>query len=67
MTSRVVNQPIRLRPARLALASLFALIAAGDDAGATSGRSERSAEFASRAAGAPIMAIVSLRSQRITV
>ncbi|MFL6790460.1 MAG: L,D-transpeptidase family protein [Bradyrhizobium sp.] len=71
MRSRFVN-PIRkqtkLRPAHLAIAGLAALIAAGDHVGATDRRSERSLEsIASRTAGEPIMAIVSLRNQRITV
>jgi hypothetical protein len=69
--SRFVNpkrKQTRLRPAHLAVASLAALIAAGDHAGARSGGSERSVEFVeSRSAGDPIMAIVSLRNQRITV
>jgi hypothetical protein len=57
-----------LPPARLAVASLVALIAAGHHADAASGRTERSVESAaSRNVGEPIMAIVSLRSQRITV
>lgn len=57
-----------LQPARLAIASFVAVIAAGDHAGAASSRNERAvASIESRAAGAPIMAIVSLRSQRITV
>jgi hypothetical protein len=44
------------------------LIAAGNDARARGGRSERPVEYIqSRSAGDPIMAIVSLRSQRITV
>jgi hypothetical protein len=44
------------------------LIAAGDHASARGGRSERPIEsIQSRSAGEPIMAIVSLRSQRITV
>jgi L,D-transpeptidase-like protein len=55
----------RLRPAHLAIAVLAALTAAGGHAGATDRRSERSIE--SRTAGEPIMAIVSLRNQRITV
>ena len=56
-----------MRPARLAIAVLVALIAAEDRAGATS-RSERSVEsIESRVAGEPIMPIVSLRTQRITV
>src|SRR6202048_3035408 len=68
MTSRFANpkrkQP-RLRSAHLVVASVAALIAAGDHAGARSGWSERSVE--SHSAGDPIMAIVSLRNQRITV
>ena len=71
MTSRFLNpkhRQTRLRHARLAIAGLAALIAAEDHAGATSGRSERSVEFIeSRTAGEPIMAIVSLSNQRITV
>ena len=44
------------------------LIAAGDDADARSARAERPIEsIQSRSAGDPVMAIVSLRSQRITV
>jgi len=58
----------RLRPACLAVAGLAVLIAAGDDADARGGRSERLIEaIQSRSAGEPVMAIVSLRSQRITV
>src|SRR6476469_2905254 len=71
MRSRFVNpkrKQTRLLPAHLAVASLAALIAAGDHAGARSGLSERSVESVeSRSAGDPIMAIVSLRNQRITV
>ena len=59
------------RCARLAIASLTALpamIAAVDCAGAGSGRAGTSIEsIQSRAAGVPVMAIVSLRNQRITV
>src|ERR1700730_3274580 len=68
MMSRFVNpkrKQTRLRPAHIVVASLVALIAAGDHAGARSSWSERAVE--SRSAGDPIMAIVSLRSQRITV
>ncbi|ANW04509.1 hypothetical protein LMTR13_34635 [Bradyrhizobium icense] len=44
------------------------MIAAGDNAGARNGRSERPIEsIQSRSAGEPLMAIVSLRNQRITV
>src|SRR3954451_4505009 len=71
MRSRFVNpkrKQMRLRPAHLAVAGLAALIAPGDHAGARSGWSERSVEFIeSRSAGEPIMAVVSLRNQRITV
>ncbi|MEH2558651.1 hypothetical protein V1286_006180 [Bradyrhizobium algeriense] len=71
MTSRCVN-PVcrqkRLRPACLAVAGLALLIAAGNDAPARSGQSQRPIEsIQSRSAGEPTMAIVSLRSQRITV
>jgi lipoprotein-anchoring transpeptidase ErfK/SrfK len=59
---------MRLRPARLAIAGLAAVIVAGDDAGAASGRRGRAVEvIESRSAGEPIIAIVSLRNQRITV
>jgi hypothetical protein len=71
MRSRVVNpkrKQTRLRPAHLAIAGLTALIAATDHVGATDRRSERSVEsIESRTAGEPIMAIVSLHNQRITV
>src|SRR5258707_2725819 len=72
MRSRFVNpkqrKQTRLRPAHLAIAGLAALIAAGDHAGATARRSERSLEsIESRTASEPIMAIVSLHNQRITV
>jgi L,D-transpeptidase catalytic domain len=71
MRSRFVNpkrKQTRPRPVHLAIAGLAALIAAGDHAGATDRRSERSVEsIESRTAGDPIMAIVSLHNQRITV
>ena len=71
MTSWFVNpkyKQIWLPPARLAIVSLAAVIAAGDHAGAASGRNERSVESVkSRGFGEPVMAIVSLGSQRITV
>jgi hypothetical protein len=71
MTSRCVNpecEQTRLRPAYLAAAALAVLIAAGDHAGARSIQRERPIEsIQSRSAGEPIMAIVSLRSQRVTV
>jgi hypothetical protein len=54
--------------ARTAVASLALLIAAEDLAAAGSSRNERSIEsVATRTVGEPIMAIISLRSQRITV
>src|ERR1700704_1501726 len=53
---------------RLAMAGLPTLIAPMDPADATSGRRQRSVEFMdSRTAGEPVIAIVSLRSQQITV
>src|SRR6266545_5027798 len=71
MTSRCVNpkcEQKRLLPAYLAVAALAVPIAAADGAAARSGSSERPIEsIQSRSAGEPIMAIVSLRSQRVTV
>src|SRR5256714_14832312 len=71
MRSRIVNpkrKQTRLRSARLALAALAALIAAGDHADAIERRGERAVEsIEQRTAGEPIMAIVSLQSQRVTV
>src|SRR5215211_5354230 len=71
MMSRFVNpkqKQTRLRPARLADVGLAALIAGAGQAGAAGGRSERAVEAVEqRAAGEPVMAVVSLRSQRITV
>src|SRR4051794_11165539 len=71
MTSRCVTPEYRQRrqcPAYLAVAALTVLIAAGDDARARGGRSERPIQsIQSLSAGEPIMAVVSLRSQRITV
>jgi hypothetical protein len=58
----------RLRHAYFAVASLTALAGVGDYASARSNGGERSVESnQSRTAGEPILAIVSLRSQRITV
>src|SRR5262245_60336090 len=60
----------RTRPwrAHLAVVGLAALIAAGGDAGARGVGSERSVEaIGSRTAGEPILAIVSIHKQRITV
>jgi hypothetical protein len=57
-----------LRCGHLAIAALAGLIAAESAAGAADRRSERPLEsIASRPAGDPIMAIVSLRNQLITV
>jgi hypothetical protein len=69
MTFCFVNprfKQIVLRSTCVAIASLVVLIAAGGDAGAAN-RKERSVESAERIAGEPEIAIVSLRSQRITV
>jgi hypothetical protein len=58
----------RTQPARLAIAGPAALIAAGDPAGATDRRSQRSVEsIEQRTAGEPAMAIVSSAQQRIIV
>jgi lipoprotein-anchoring transpeptidase ErfK/SrfK len=71
MRSRFVNpkrEQTRLRPAHIAIAGLAALIATGDHVRATDRQSDYSVEsIESRIAGEPIMAIVSLRNQRITV
>src|SRR5262247_2928628 len=59
---------LRLRTVGLASVGLVALIAAADHADAASGRHRRPVHsIESRAGGEPIMAIVSLRDQRITV
>jgi len=58
----------RLWPVSLAVAALAVLVAAGSDSHARSSRAERPIEqIESRSAGEPVMAIVALRSQRITV
>jgi L,D-transpeptidase catalytic domain len=71
MTSRSVSRKRKqtgMRPAPLAVAALAALIAMGDHAAAGSRRGESSVDSVqTRSAGEPIMAIVSLRNQRITV
>ncbi len=57
-----------LRSARLAAAGLAALVAADGDAAARSTRGERAVQsIETRAVGEPVMAIISLRAQRITV
>src|SRR5579871_1676548 len=65
-------KPTWLQPACVALATFLAtwaaMTAVGDRAAAASARSERVAiSVASRAAGAPIMAVVSLHSQAVTI
>ncbi len=71
MRSRCVNRKHKQRglwPAHLVIAGLAALIVAGDHAAARNARTESSVEaIQSRIAGEPIMAVVSLRDQRITV
>jgi hypothetical protein len=70
MTAGVVNakrKQTRLRSVRLAIASLAALIAAGDHVGAAADRRRPVESIESRNASEPVLAIVSLRSQRITV
>jgi len=71
MTFRFVNpkrEQIRVRPAHLTIAALVALIATGDQVDAASRRSGRPVEsITSRTAGEPILAVVSLRNQQITV
>jgi hypothetical protein len=61
--------PRWLRPAWLAVASLAVIAAAGSNiASAASVRNERAPVYIdSRIAGAPVMAVVSLSSQRVTV
>jgi hypothetical protein len=71
MTPRFVypkHKRTRVRAAHMAIASLAAVIAAGDHADAASGRKERAVAFVEgRTAGEPTMAIVSLHKQQITV
>jgi hypothetical protein len=67
MTCCFVFKQTWLRSTCLATASLVVLIAAGNDVSAASQRKERSEESVERAVGEPEIAIVSLRSQRITV
>jgi L,D-transpeptidase catalytic domain len=75
MTSRFTEaQPALRRFARVGmarlipLAALVALITAPDPAGAASRRAERTTENAApRQAGAPIMAIVSISNQQVTI
>ena len=70
MSSRRMNPKIKRArlAAYLGFAALAALITAGDPAGAAGRHSAREVETAAtRIAGEPIMAIVSLRSQMVTV
>ena len=62
-----MHRPTLLQFAALVIASWAPAIAMGDHASAASGRNERAVASAERPAGEPIMAIVSLRNQRITV
>jgi hypothetical protein len=55
------------RATPIVMASLLAVLATGHVADAASSRSERAIETAARAAGEPMMAIVSLRDQRVTI
>src|SRR5262245_8640352 len=68
MTPRFItlkHEQMSSRHIGLALAAAVALIAAADSAGAASRRGEQSVD--SRPPGEPLMAIVSLRSQRVTI
>jgi hypothetical protein len=66
VVARHERKPTWLQPVRLAVASWATVITVGNHAGAASSRNERAvASVEARAAGAPLMAIVSLRSQRI--
>src|SRR6516162_9631155 len=72
MTSRFADRrqkPSRLRAGYLLIASVCAMLAAvNDPAGAASRRSDHSVQSVdSRTPGEPLMAIVSLRSQRVTI
>ena len=71
MTAYYLNpkhKRIWTRAAGLAVAGFAAAIAAGDRAGAASPRREQAVESIDwRAAGEPIMAIISLHGQRITI
>jgi hypothetical protein len=71
MTSGFVNPKHKqsgLTTAQILIAGLATLVVAGDHAAARSARTESSVEsIQSRIAGEPVMAVVSLRDQRITV
>jgi hypothetical protein len=62
------REQARLQPVYLAIAVLAALTTSASHADATERRGERAVEaIETRAAGEPMLAIVSLRSQRITI
>jgi hypothetical protein len=61
------TRPILWQLAGPVIASWAAVIVMGDHAGAAGSRNERAVASVERAAGEPIMAIVSLRNQRVTV
>ena len=70
MTFRFTNprhKQMRLSRAYLAAAALTALIATGNEAGARGGSEGKAESIVSRAAGEPVLAVVSLHNQRITV
>ena len=70
MTFRFTNprhKQMRLSRAYLAAAALTALIATGNEAGARGGSESKAESIVSRAAGEPVLAVVSLHNQRITV
>jgi hypothetical protein len=68
MTLRYVNPNPPLRQVHLAIATLALLVAPAHDAAARNIRNERSVQAVeTRTPGEPIMAIVSLHNQRITV
>ncbi|NOJ48772.1 L,D-transpeptidase family protein [Bradyrhizobium archetypum] len=68
MTPRCVGPKCRWRWAAYLAVAALVLIAAGGNATARGGRSERPIEaIQSRSAGDPVMAIVSLLNQRITI
>jgi L,D-transpeptidase catalytic domain len=71
MESRFSNAQRTLAPqlaARLTVAAVAALIVASNPAGAASRHAERAVEQnAPREAGAPIMAVVSLKSRQVTI
>ena len=70
MTFRLTNPKYRqkrLRRAHLVIAVFTALIATGNEAGARGGNEGKTESVVSRPAGEPVMAVVSLHNQRITI